>query len=286
MKYDTIPKWIRAKVSDDDNSHYVKEILHKKGLNSVCVSADCPNKGECWKKKHVTFMILGDVCTRNCFFCNIKTGKTQDPDDEEPRRIAEAVKELGIKYVVITSVTRDDLTDKGAGQFIRTMEEIKKLTPEVKTELLIPDFNADPLILKKIASSGADVIGHNIEMPAGLYPGIRPKADYNESIEVLKTLKKISKNTPIKSSIMVGLGEGEEDITRTLQDLKDAGVDIVYIGQYLSPTKENWPVKKYYTPDEFSFLEAKTKQMGFKFVFSGPLVRSSYRALEAYLQAC
>jgi len=282
------PGWIRGKLSWDDNSGEVRKLLKGWNLNSVCVEAACPNKGECWQARHVTFMILGGVCTRGCLFCNVAGGAPLDPAPDEPRNIAMAVKKLGVKYVVITSVTRDDLGDRGAEHFVNTVREIKTNVPEVKVELLIPDLDADPGLLRKIAASGAEVIGHNIEMPEDLYPAIRPKASYRRSLDVFRHLVEMKKQGAdifLKSSIIVGLGETEEDIYRTLKDLKDEGVDIVYLGQYLSPTCDHWPVNKYYTPAEFKSLEAKAREMGFRAVNAGPMVRSSYRAYEAYFAA-
>lgn len=254
-------------------------------LKSICTSAACPNRGECWEKRHVTFMILGNICTRFCRFCNITGGVPEDaPDPKEPENISLAVKELGIKYVVITSVTRDDLSDKGAGQFLMTVKAIKSKNADVLVEILIPDFGADELFLSEMVFSGADVIGHNIEIPAALYPEVRPGADYTRSLKVLNVLKRTAGNIPIKSSIITGLGETEKDILLTMEDLKGAGVDIVYIGQYLSPSPDHWTVRKYYGPSEFHFLRKKAREMGFKAVLSGPMVRSSYRAYDSYLK--
>ena len=275
------PEWIRAKVSPDANFSKVASLLKELDINTVCMEADCPNKGECWEKGHVTFMILGDRCTRDCRFCNVTKEMPSSPDPLEAERIAEAVKRLDAKYVVITSVTRDDLPDKGAGHFIKVVNEIKKVAPEVPVELLIPDLGADRGLLKEIISSDAHVIGHNIEMPRALYAKIRPKADYETSLKTLKLLSELKKGTKVlaKSAIMLGLGETKEDIIRTLNDLKDAEVDIVYMGQYLSPSGKHWPVKKYYTPEEFDYFAQKARDMGFKSVCAGPMVRSSYRAV-------
>lgn len=281
------PAWIRGKISCNEGYAKVRGLLSDLKLHSVCVSAACPNKGECWEARHVTFMILGDTCTRGCLFCNVKTGTTTAPDAEEPENIAKAVKELGIKYAVITSVTRDDLDDKGAGHFAATVKRIKEFSPETMVELLIPDLNADDGLLRDVAVSGADVVGHNIEMPEKLYSSVRPRADYAISLNALKSLAALKGRAGIlvKSAIILGMGEVPADITRTLHDLKEAGVDIVYMGQYLSPTKKHWPVKKYYTPGEFAALENLARGMGFKAVLAGPMVRSSYRACESYF-AC
>jgi lipoic acid synthetase len=277
------PDWIRGKVSWSADFGKVRDLLQGLSLNSVCVSAACPNKGECWSARHVTFMILGDQCTRACLFCNVNKGKLEAPNPKEAGNVSKAVKELGLKYVVVTSVTRDDLPDKGTDQFVRTVREIKKDFPASIVELLIPDMDARGELLEKIAFSGADVIGHNIEMPEVLYRKVRPGSNYQRSLQTLSTLKRDVNDIPIKSSVILGLGEKRSDILLTLQDLKGAGVDIIYIGQYLSPSRDHWPVKKYYTPAEFRSLEKKAKEMGFRAVLSGPMIRSSYRAHESYL---
>jgi lipoic acid synthetase len=277
------PEWIRGKVSWNEDFRKVSELLQQLSLNSVCVSAACPNKGECWEAGHVTFMILGKNCTRACRFCNVEKNAPCKVDHREPENIAEAVKKLGAEYAVITSVSRDDLPDKGMGHFVRTVSRIKANTPQVKVELLIPDMDGDAGLLEKIAGSGADVIGHNIEMPEALYPELRPESSYRKSLQTLSTLKEAAKDTPVKSSFMLGLGETEEDIFLLLQDLKDAGVDIVYAGQYLSPSRDHWPVRKYYGLEEFKLLEERISQMGFGAVLAGPMVRSSFRAHESYL---
>ncbi len=258
------------------------------GLSSVCVEAACPNKCECWAEKHVTFLILGDTCTRGCSFCDVTGGVPSAPDPSEPEKIATATQKLGLKYVVITSVTRDDLEDKGTDHFVETTKRVNTKTPETRVELLIPDLDADMGLLREIATSGADVVGHNIEMPDNLYEVIRPKANYQKGLSTLKILSALKKEGVeilVKSSLILGLGETEDDIYRTLEDLKNAGVDIVYLGQYLSPSKDHCPVKKYYTPDEFGIFKEKAKSMGFGAVASGPLVRSSYHASKAYSEA-
>ncbi|MFH1552874.1 MAG: lipoyl synthase [Candidatus Omnitrophota bacterium] len=282
------PKWIRGSVSWDKRFGEVRDVLKGLSLNSVCVEAACPNRGECWQMRHVTFMIMGQVCTRACRFCNVAGGSPTALDSSEPQNVAAAVEKLDVKYAVITSVTRDDLEDKGAGHFIRTVREIKTNTPQVLVESLIPDFSGDAGLLKRIAFSQAEVIAHNIEVPRKLYPNVRPNADYRRSLDVLKILNaKKAEGTDIltKSSIILGLGESEDDIFRTLKDLKDAGVDIVYIGQYLSPSREHWPVMRYYSPEEFKSFEEEAVRMGFGAVCAGPMVRSSYRAHESYKNA-
>lgn len=280
------PKWIRGKVSWDENFSEVQSLLKGLKLKSVCTEGACPNRGECWQRKHVTFMILGDVCTRGCLFCNVAGGAPDKPDPEEPEKLSLAVKKLNSKYIVITSVTRDDLPDKGAGHFERAVDEIKKNSPEALIELLIPDFGGEHALIEKAAYSGAKVIGHNIEVPEALYKKVRPRADYRRSLGVLKTLSALKGSGAgilVKSSMILGLGEKEEDIIITLKDLKNAGSDIVYMGQYLSPSKKHWPVMKYYSPEEFTLLKEKAKRIGFKAACASPMVRSSYQAQEAYL---
>jgi len=277
------PHWIRNKISFDEEHIKTKEILSGLNVRTVCREAACPNRCECWEKGHVTFMILGGICTRKCLFCNIEGGLPVRPDAEEPQRIARAAEKLGSEYVVITSVTRDDLSDKGAGHFLKTMKAIKKQVPDVFVELLIPDLGAEKSLIEEVASSGARVIGHNIEMPRSIYSDIRPKSDYEISLKTLKILHGFKQNTQnfkTKSSIIVGLGENEKDIISTLKDLKEAGVDIVHIGQYLRPSPAHWPVKRYYAPRDFQFLRIQAGNLGFSQVQSAPMVRSSYRARE------
>jgi len=284
----TIPKrpfWIKKRISWDARPEEVRSVLDEFKLNSVCVSAACPNRSECWKEKQVTFMILGKNCTRSCKFCNIRKDPPEKVDIQEAGRIARAVKKLGIKYVVITSVTRDDLPDFGSDQFIWTVRSIKEKVPGVQVELLIPDMNADEKLLKEIAASGADVIGHNIETPLELYQTVRPGAGYKRSLNVLKILSKYCTTIPIKSSMIVGLGETKPGILSTMKDLRNAGVDIIYLGQYLSPTREHWPVTKYYTPEEFKLLKDEAVKLGFPVVCSAPMVRSSYKAESAWRRA-
>jgi lipoic acid synthetase len=282
------PAWIRGTVSWDENYKDVQNLIRELKLNTVCGEAACPNKGECWEARHVTFMILGEVCTRGCIFCNVTGGKPSSVNPQEPANVAKAVRELGSKYVVVTSVTRDDLEDKGAGHFVSTVKEIKTLISDVLVELLIPDLDADPDLLRQVAFSTAEVVGHNIEMPEALYGNIRPNASYQRSlktIRMLNSMKLKGAQILVKSALMLGLGEGEKDISATLRDLKDAGTDIVYMGQYLSPSEEHYPVKRYYSPDEFASLREEAEKMGFKAVLAAPMVRSSYRAQEAYTKA-
>ena len=276
------PKWIRNKVLWSGNVNEMNEILRERKLKTVCVEAACPNRYECWSKRHVTFIILGNVCTRGCLFCNIMDGEAKSPDVSEPQKIAEAVKEIGAGYVVITSVTRDDLKDGGADHFVKTVSAIKTISVDTTIELLIPDLNADRDDLEKIVFSGASIIGHNIETPECLYKDIRPHSDYKKSLNVLRILKEIKQKKGadvfVKSSMMLGLGEENNDIIEALEDLKSAGADIVYLGQYLAPTDKQWTVKKYYTPEEFEGFKQKADEIGFKKVVAAPMVRSSYRS--------
>lgn len=283
-----LPPWIRTRILADTSFEGVREYISASGLNSVCVEAACPNRCECWRNGHVTFLILGEMCTRNCLFCNVSGGIPGEPDREEPRKVARAVSRLGARYVVVTSVTRDDLEDKGAGQFIETASEIRKISPKTLVEFLIPDLGCSPDLIRKTASAGAVVTGHNIEMPRCLYGGVRPGTDYDASLRVLRVLdsvKRAGAGILAKSSMMIGLGESAADIEETLADLASAGVDILCIGQYLRPSASHWPVHRYYTPDEFDTLADKARGMGFRSVVSGPMVRSSYRAREAYEEA-
>lgn len=281
------PAWIRAKAGMDAAHAEVMALVRELGLNTVCAEASCPNRGECWGDKHVTFIILGRVCSRGCLFCDVAAGAPEPLDSAEPRRVAEAVKELGMRYAVITSVTRDDLDDRGAGHFIKTAEEIRGLSPEVRVELLVPDLGGKRELIRAVAFSNAAVVGHNIEMPGSLYKKIRPDSDYRRSLDTLRGVgaaKDDGANIFVKSSIMLGMGETAGEVRRTVKDIKDAGADIMYFGQYLSPSERHWPVKKYYTPGEFGDLEAYARGLGFGSVLAGPMVRSSYRAEKAYLE--
>jgi lipoic acid synthetase len=282
MRSRPYPKWIKGILPFGKAGSEVSDVLSDLNVKCVCREAACPNKGECWSAKHVTFMILGDACTRNCKFCNVKKAAPAPPDEKEPGNIAASVKKLGIKYAVITSVTRDDLSDKGALQFASTVGAVKRTSPGTMVEVLIPDMGADEELIKKIAVSGADVLSHNIEIPEKFYPHVRSKASYRVSLRTLETLKGHSSGRAVKSSMIIGLGEVFGDICHTMKDARDAGVDIFYIGQYLRPSKKHWPVSKYYSPEEFDTIREEAARVGFKVVYSGPLVRSSYKAHDAY----
>lgn len=276
-----LPEHLKRPIIDTEKTKKVRRILKENCLNTVCEGARCPNKNECYTKNTATFLIMGNVCTRNCRYCNIGCEKPQPLDENEPKHIAKAVKEMGLKYVVITSVTRDDLTDGGAEHFVKCIEEIKKLTPKVKIEILTPDFKGDTKALDKIIKSFTppDVFNHNIEVVERIFKTARPQGNYQMSLDVLEYVKKNSDITT-KSGLMVGLGETFEDIEKTLTDLKNVGCDIVTIGQYIQPSKAHLVVEKYYTLEEFEQLKSLAKKVGIKNYQIGPLVRSSYNAAE------
>jgi lipoic acid synthetase len=286
------PDWIKKKIQVSSEFLYLKNLLTSLGLNTVCQQAACPNISECWSKREATFIILGGDCTRRCLFCNVwlkSRIQTVRPDrdlgDDEPQRLAEAVFRLRLKYVVVTSVTRDDLEDRGVSQFINSVKAIKAKSPQVEVELLIPDMEARDDLLGALADSGACVIGHNIEMAERLYPLVRPGSDYRLSLAVLEKIKRFSDSIFTKSGLMLGLGETWPEIIRTLGDLRRSNVDILYIGQYLRPSRLHWPVEKFYRPEEFAELETLGKELGFLVVKSAPFVRSSFKADSAFKEA-
>ncbi len=262
----------------------IKHLLDELQLETVCNNAACPNLCECRDNSHLTVMILGSVCTRSCRFCNVTKKEPRTPDEAEPGKIAQLCKELSLEHLVATSPTRDDLPDKGAGQFYKVACAVKKLKKKVRIEFLIPDFSGERDLIFKLAGCGADVIAHNIEMPRELYRTLRPGSDYDVSLGVLKELNAFKKEFgfALKSSIMLGLGEDKEMIERSFEDLKRTGVDILYLGQYLRPSQDHCPVEKFYAPEEFEELGALARKMGFVSVMSGSFVRSSYRAKEAF----
>ncbi|MCL2662435.1 MAG: lipoyl synthase [Oscillospiraceae bacterium] len=272
------PDWLRVPYFDNEDSLLVTELIKELNLNTVCIEANCPNRAECFSKKTATFMILGSICTRNCAFCNVSNGTPQPVDKDEPLRVAAAVKQLGLEYVVITSVTRDDLPDGGAAHFAEVIEEIKKISPDTAVEVLIPDLTS----LEVIAGKKPEVISHNIETVESLYSAIRPEAGYKRSLNVLRSINDLNKSIRVKSGLMLGLGETREEILKTLDDLLEHNCDILTIGQYLSPSKAHYPVAEYIEPTVFVEYENIAKEKGFRFVKSGPFVRSSYNAEEAY----
>ncbi len=267
----------RVPAPDPQKISQITDILKEYSLTSVCEEAICPNRGECYTNKSVTFMILGDTCTRSCRFCNVKTGRPNPPDPTEPYRLALAVRDLDLEYVVITSVDRDDLPDFGANHFAASVREIKKLSPKTKIELLTPDFKADTYSLDIILAAKADKLAHNQESVRSISKTLRPQSNYDRSLQTLSYYAKHA-NTPVKSSLMLGLGESEEELFETLRDLKNAGVTQLTLGQYLQPSPKHHPVIKYYSPDFFEKLRKVTLEMGFTTVISGVLVRSSYFA--------
>jgi len=278
-KMPRLPEYLKRPIIDTDKTKNVRKILKENCLNTVCEGARCPNKNECYTKNTATFLIMGNVCTRNCRYCNIVCEKPQPLDENEPKNLAKAVKELGLKFVVITSVTRDDLSDGGAEHFAKCLQEIKSLTPNVKTEILTPDFKGDTKSLDIIIQSAPEVLNHNIETVEGLFKTARPQAIYQRSLQVLKYVKENS-DILTKSGLMVGLGETIEEIEQTLADLKNINIDIVTIGQYIQPSKEHLGVNKYYSLGEFEKLKELAKKVGIKNYQIGPLVRSSYNAAE------
>lgn len=274
-----LPEYLKRPIIDTDKTRTVRRILKTKCLNTVCENARCPNKNECYTKNTATFLIMGNNCTRNCRYCNISCDKPEPLDMDEPKHIAEAVKDLGLKYAVITSVTRDDLLDGGAEHFSKCIYEIRNICEDVKVEILTPDFKGNKSSLDLIIKSHPDVFNHNIETVKEIFKTARPQGNYECSLEVLKYIKENSDITT-KSGIMIGLGETFEQIENTMQDLINVGCDILTIGQYIQPSKKHLPVLKYYTLDEYEKLKLFAKKAGFKNFQIGPLVRSSYKAAD------
>lgn len=272
-----LPEFLKRPIIDTDKTRTVRKILKSNCLNTVCENARCPNKNECYTKHTATFLIMGNVCTRNCRYCNISCQKPEPLDINEPQNIAKAVKELNLKYAVITSVTRDDLPDGGANHFANCIQEIRKISPDTKIEILTPDFKNQKDSLDIIIKANPDVFNHNIETVKELFKTARPQGNYNNSIAVLKYIKENS-NIKTKSGLMIGLGETFEQITETLQDLKNVNCDILTIGQYIQPSKEHLPVAKYYKLEEYEKLKELAASIGITHYQIGPLVRSSYNA--------
>ena len=276
------PKWIRSKISNSQNFFITKRIINKSNLNTVCQKANCPNITECWGNRHATFMIMGDICTRACMFCDIKTGKPKSLDSLEPFKIAEATKELNLKHVVITSVDRDDLNDGGAEHFSKVIKETKKLNKNTTIEVLTPDFLRKGVAYKKVVKANPDVFNHNIETVPSLYLKVRPGSRYFASLELLKSTKKINNKIFTKSGIMLGLGEERDEILQLMDDLITADVDFLTIGQYLQPSVKHYPLARYVQPEEFKELKTIAESKGFLIVSSSPLTRSSYHADEDF----
>lgn len=281
------PSWFRVP-APSKNSHHpeVKQTLRDLNLHTVCEEAQCPNLGECWNGGTATIMVLGDTCTRGCRFCAVNTSPHPPPPDEsEPYNVATAVAKWGLNYVVLTSVDRDDIQDGGAGHFAKTVQSIKLLRPEMIVECLVSDFRGDTTAVKLLAQSGLDVYAHNVETVERLQPYVRdPRAGYSQSLRVLREAKRMQKGLYTKTSLMLGLGETDEEIRKTMQDCRDAGVDVLTLGQYLRPTERHLAVVQYVPPEKFDMWEREGLDMGFRYVAAGPMVRSSYKAGEYFLE--
>lgn len=272
------PDWIRVRLSNSSVYNSTKEIVKSNNLHTVCEEAACPNISECWSKKHATFMIMGDTCTRACAFCNVKTGLPNKLDNEEPSRVAMATKSLSLNHVVVTSVDRDDLSDGGADHFYKTIIEIRKNNPNTTIEILTPDFLRKGDVFKKVVDAKPDVFNHNIETVPSNYLKVRPGSRYFQSINLLKEVKSYDKKIFTKSGLMLGLGENEDELYQVMDDLRCANVDFLTLGQYLQPTNKHYPIKKFVTPDEFKKYEKVAYSKGFLLVSSSPMTRSSYHA--------
>ena len=276
------PDWIRSKLTNSKEFFITKTVVNKSNLVTVCQEANCPNITECWSKRHATFMIMGDTCTRACAFCDVRTGKPGKLNILEPVKIAEAVKKLNLNHVVITSVDRDDLDDGGSNHFYEVINQTRKTNPNTTIEVLTPDFLRKGDAYKKVLDANPDVFNHNIETVPSLYLKVRPGSRYFASLELLKNAKRINRKVFTKSGIMVGLGETRDEILQVMDDLKSADVDFLTIGQYLQPSVKHFPLDRYYTPDEFEELGDIAKSKGFLLVSSSPLTRSSYHADEDF----
>lgn len=274
------PEWLKVRAPGSENYHRLKGLMRTLGLHTVCEEANCPNIGECWHHGTATFMILGDTCTRSCGYCNVIHGSPAAPDPLEPAHVASAIETMSLAHVVITSVDRDDLPDYGAGHFAQTISETRARIPECSVEVLIPDFKGDETALRTVLDAGPDILNHNIETVPRMYRLARPGGRYDRALQLLDRSRRYAPGIPTKSGIMVGLGENWDEVESTLRDLKDAGCQIVTIGQYLRPSLANLPMSRYYTPAEFAELKRIGLDLGFGHVESGPLVRSSYHAHE------
>jgi len=272
------PPWLKVKIPSSAEYRQVRDTLRHFGLHTVCEEARCPNVAECFHEGTATFLILGSVCTRNCKYCNVTHGEPQGVDEEEPERLVRAAQEMGLKYVVITSVTRDDLPDGGAGVFARCVELLRRNLPESRVEVLIPDFRGSRDALNRVIESGPDVINHNMEVALPLFQILRPEGDYIRSLDILRQVKENKKGIRCKSGFMIGFGEKINDINKLIYDLAAVECDFLTIGQYLQPTRAHWPVQCYYSPEAFGVFKKRADEKGFKKVESGPLVRSSYHA--------
>ncbi len=279
------PDWLKVRFSAGPGYARIDRYHREEGLHSVCRSAACPNQGECWSRGTATFMIMGDRCTRDCAFCNVGGGAPAPLDPDEPKKVARAVAELGLRHAVITSVTRDDLPDDGAGHFACLVEEIRRVAPDCRVELLIPDLGGNRDSLKKILDSGPDVLGHNMETIPRLYPTVRPGADYHRSLELLAGARTLAPGIPTKSGLMVGLGESPKETAAAWKNLREVDCSILTLGQYLAPTRNHHPVRRFVPPEEFESMRRAALDLGFIHVEAGPLVRSSYHADQQFEEA-
>ena len=276
------PEWIRSKIIDSKIFFQTKQVVNQNNLVTVCQEANCPNITECWSKKHATFMIMGDTCTRACAFCDVKTGKPTDLDIFEPAKISNAVKSLNLKHVVITSVDRDDLDDGGAQHFVNTIQDIRELSPGTSIEILTPDFLRKSGAIEKVIASKPDVFNHNLETVPRLYPSVRPGARYFHSLNLLRKVKEVDNEIFTKSGIMVGLGEDKNEVSQVMDDMRSADIDFLTIGQYLQPTKKHHKVDRFVEPSEFDLYKKIALSKGFLHVSSSPLTRSSFHASEDF----
>ena len=278
------PEWLRMKRQGGEDYNDVKRLLRTSSLNTVCESANCPNMGECFNSRTATFMLLGEICTRHCTFCNIPGGRVAAIDPDEPRRVAEAVRELSLKFAVVTSVNRDDLPDGGAAHFASTIRQVRRLNPGCGVEVLIPDFLGDPVALETVLTAAPEVLNHNLETVPRLYKAMRPQADYRRSLQVLKRSRQwadaFGADIRVKTGIMVGVGETRDEVVDLMKDAADHGIRIMTIGQYLQPSLKHHPVLRYVEPAEFDELAEVGRELGIEWVESGPMVRSSYHARE------
>lgn len=273
-----LPRWMKMKMPKGESYSKVKNLVEQHGLHTICTSGNCPNIGECWNRGTATFMILGNICTRRCKFCAVPNGKPLPPDEKEPEKLAETVRIMGVKHCVITSVDRDDLDDQGAGIWARTITEVKRVNPDARIEVLIPDFRGKEELIQQVIDAGPDVISHNVETVERLTPFVRFASKYRRSLDVVRYIAKNHKVA--KSGIMLGLGETHEEVLQTMDDLREAGCKVMTIGQYLAPTATHMPVVEYIKPEQFAEYRRIGLEKGFSFVESSPLVRSSYRAEE------
>ena len=275
-----LPEWVRRSVLNTEDNRQVRSILKEQKLNTICESGRCPNKGECWARGTATFLLMGPLCTRTCKFCSVNKGLPDALDVEEPYRVAEASRQMGLKHVVLTSVNRDDLPDQGAEHFARTIRALKEFIADVNVEVLTPDFQGREDCVRIVLDANPVVFNHNIETVPRLYRRVRPGSKYARSLKVLEIAKRLRPDIPTKSGLMLGLSESEEEVLAVLKDMRDIDVDFLTLVQYLRPTRDQLPVHRYVTPEEFDQLGARAWGLGFKMVHSGPLVRSSYHAEE------